>query len=48
MMVVLKLMLGLYKLKIPYRFNDFQYAKKYPEVLVCIIGKPQFLFCRNC
>ncbi len=39
MMVALNLMKGLDKLKIPYRFNDFNYIRKNPDELACIIGK---------
>jgi len=47
MMFALQLMQGLDKLNIPYRFNDFSYAKKHPEECVCIIGKPHLLFNRQ-
>jgi hypothetical protein len=43
MMVALELMRGLKKLDIPYRFNDFNYIKKHPNEIACIIGKPQIL-----
>jgi hypothetical protein len=47
MMIALELMRGLDKINIKYRFNDFKYAEKHPEELVCIIGKPQLLLNRR-
>jgi len=47
MMVALELMKGLDKLNIPYRFNDFKYAKMHPDELVGVIGKPQLIFERK-
>lgn len=44
MMVALELMHGLDLLKIPYRFNDYQYAKKHPNELIGVIGKPHLIF----
>lgn len=44
MMVALELMKGLDLLKIPYRFNDYAYAKKNHRELVCVIGKPHIIF----
>ncbi|WP_231461807.1 glycosyltransferase [Pedobacter sp. Leaf132] len=44
MMVALQLLKGLDNLGIPYRFNDFQYAKKNPDELIGVIGKPQLIF----
>lgn len=44
MMVALELMRGLDKLKIPYRFNDYRYAKKHPDELIGVIGKPHLIF----
>lgn len=44
MMVALELMRGLDKLHIPYRFNDYSYAKKNPKELIGVIGKPQLIF----
>lgn len=44
MMVALELMHGLDLLKTPYRFNDYQYAKKHPNELIGVIGKPQLIF----
>ena len=43
-MVFLNLKKGLDKLQYPYRVNDFKYARKHPEELICIIGKPNVLF----
>lgn len=43
MMIALNLMKGLDILKIPYRFNDFEYIKNNPQDVACIIGKPQLL-----
>src|SRR6202012_1312204 len=43
-MVAINLLKGLDKLGISYRFNDFKYARKHPEEMVCIIGKPHLLF----
>lgn len=47
MMVALELIKGLDKLKIPYRFNDYRYAKKHPDELIGIIGKPHLIFERR-
>lgn len=44
MMVALELMRGLDKLQIPYRFNDYTYAKKHPNELIGVIGKPHLIF----
>jgi hypothetical protein len=44
MMVALELMKGLDKLKIPYRFNDYNYAKKHPHELIGVIGKSHLIF----
>lgn len=43
MMVALELMKGLDKLGIPYRFNDYDYARKHPNELIGLIGKPHLL-----
>lgn len=43
MMVALELMKGLDKLGIPYRFNDYAYARKHPNELIGVIGKPHLL-----
>ena len=44
MLIALQLMKGLDKLNIPYRFNDYKYAKNNPNELIGIIGKPQLIF----
>jgi glycosyltransferase involved in cell wall biosynthesis len=44
MMIALNLMKGLDKIGVAYRFNDYNYIKKHPEEIACIIGKPQVLF----
>lgn len=44
MMVALELMKGLDILKIPYRFNDYKYAKANEKELVGVIGKPHLIF----
>lgn len=44
MMVAINLLKGLEKIDIPYRFNDYAYAKSNPDQLVCIIGKPHLVF----
>ncbi|MFA6276967.1 MAG: glycosyltransferase [Pedobacter sp.] len=44
MLVALELMRGLDLLKIPYRFNDYQYAKQHPNELIGVIGKPHLIF----
>lgn len=44
MMVALSLMKGLDTLGIPYRFNDYAYAKKNPNELIGVIGKPHLIF----
>lgn len=46
-MVAINLMKGLDKLGIPYRLNDYNYIKKHPDEIVCIIGKPHVLFERQ-
>lgn len=46
-MVFINLVKGLDKLGYPYRINDFRHAKKHPEELACIIGKPHVLFERK-
>ncbi len=43
MMVALELMRGLDLLKIPYRFNDYKYAKRNPTELIGVIGKSHLL-----
>lgn len=47
MMVALELMRGLDLLKIPYRFNDYAYAKQHPEELIGVIGKPHLIYERR-
>ncbi|WP_082434872.1 glycosyltransferase [Pedobacter sp. Hv1] len=47
MMVALELMKGLDKLGIPYRFNDYNYAKKNSNELIGVIGKPHLLKTKN-
>ncbi|WP_199120911.1 glycosyltransferase [Pedobacter sp. ASV28] len=44
MMVAINLMKGLDKLGIPYRFNDYRYARKNPNELIGIIGKDHLIF----
>lgn len=44
MMVALELIHGLEKLNIPYRFNDYKYAKSHPLELIGVIGKPHLIF----
>ncbi|MFW0717089.1 hypothetical protein [Pedobacter sp. N23S346] len=44
MMIAIELMKGLDKLGIPYRFNDFNFAKNNPKELIGVIGKPQLIF----
>jgi glycosyltransferase involved in cell wall biosynthesis len=44
MLIVLQLMKGLDKLGIPYRFNDYKYAKNNPNELIGVIGKPHLIF----
>lgn len=44
MMIAIELMRGLDKLNIPYRFNDFKYAKNHPNELIGVIGKPHLIF----
>jgi len=44
MMIAINLMKGLDKIGTPYRFNDYNYIKKHPEEIACIIGKPHLLF----
>jgi hypothetical protein len=44
MMVAINLMKGLDSLGIPYRFNDYRYARKNPDELIGVIGKPHLIF----
>ena len=46
-MVAINLVKGLDKLGVPYRLNQFDYIKKNPTEIACIIGKPHILFDRN-
>jgi glycosyltransferase involved in cell wall biosynthesis len=46
-MVFLNLAKGLDRLGVPYRVNDYRHAKRHPEELVCIVGKPHVLFERD-
>lgn len=46
-LVFLNLVKGLDRLGVPYRVNDFRYARRHPDELACIIGKPQVLFERE-
>ena len=41
--VFLNLCSGLDQLKVPYRINDFRYARNNPNTIACIIGKPFLL-----
>lgn len=43
-LVYLNLRKGLDRLGVPYRANDFGHARRHPEELACIIGKPSVLF----
>lgn len=43
MRVFLNLCAGLDKIGVRYRVNDYRYAQKHPEEVVCIIGKPHVL-----
>ena len=47
MMIALELIKGLELLNIPYRFNDYKYARKHPEELIGVIGKPHLIFERR-
>jgi glycosyltransferase involved in cell wall biosynthesis len=42
-MVYLNLLKGLNRLDIPYRTNDFRRARRHPEELACVVGKPHVL-----
>ncbi len=44
MMVAINLMRGLDILGVPYRFNDYAYAKKNPQELIGVIGKSHLIF----
>lgn len=43
MRVFLNLCAGLDKIGVRYRVNDYRYARRHPDELVCIIGKPHVL-----
>ena len=42
-MVFLNLVKGLDRIGVPYRVNDFGHARRNPEELACIVGKPEVL-----
>ena len=44
MMIMINLIKGLDKIGVPYRLNNYNYIKKHPKEVACIIGKPQVLF----
>ena len=46
MMVALNLMKGIDKIGVAYRLNNYNYIKKHPKEIACIIGKPHLLFDR--
>ncbi|WP_374951535.1 glycosyltransferase [Mucilaginibacter sp.] len=46
-MIVLNLMKGLDLLGVPYRLNDYRYARAHPEEIVCLIGMPFLLYTRS-
>lgn len=46
-MVFINLVKGLKQLGVPFRVNDFSHARKHPDELVCIVGKPHVLFDRE-
>jgi len=41
--IFLNLCVGLEKLGIPYRVNDYRYIQKHPNEVACLIGKPHLL-----
>jgi glycosyltransferase involved in cell wall biosynthesis len=41
--VFLNLMAGLDRLQVPYRVNDYRYARRHPDELCCILGKRHVL-----
>lgn len=43
-LVAIALIKGLDQLQIPYRFNDYRYAKKNQHELIGVIGKPHLIF----
>jgi len=44
MTIAINLMKGLDKINVPYRFNDYNYIRKHPGEIACIIGRPHLLF----
>jgi hypothetical protein len=40
----INLVKGLEKIGVPYRLNDYNYIRKHPEEIACIIGKPHVFF----
>lgn len=46
-MVFLNLMKGLDRLGVPYRVNDFRHARRHPDELACVVGKPQLVLDRK-
>lgn len=46
-MVFLNLCDGLDQIGVPYRTNDFGHARRHPDELACIVGKPHVLFDRE-
>ena len=46
-MVFLNLVKGLDRIGAPYRINDFRHARRHPDELACIVGKPNVLFERE-
>lgn len=46
-LIAVQLMKGLDNLGIPYRFNDYKYAKNNPKELIGVIGKPHIIFERK-
>lgn len=43
MTIALELLKGFDRLNIPYRFNDYEYAKANPKELIGVIGKPHLI-----
>ena len=46
-MVYQNLKKGLDEAGIPYRDNDFQYVRRHPDELACVVGKPHALYSRT-
>ena len=44
MRMCMNLCAGLERIGVPYRINDYGYAKRNPDKLACIIGKPHLLY----